>query len=313
MFGLSASLLVVGSVARCDAAIGGTPGGGAPPGASAGLEAGFIPASVPPNGAVTERELASLGARLAGQFGSESARPIEVLHPLAPVNRLRVLVALVKLGPGARGAGGGDAHIPGQPASEKMPPDAADIPAWGAPYVAAAVEQGWWPGDRPLHARDVATWTFVQAMVTRMFSSSPPDSGRPVRTPLQTTAGSSTAPAADGSGAYTGLVLDARGLELQRTMGPRIVDEDGQLLYPDPTHVPDMTFLQDHGMVAYVKDGGETPRSGSHPLLVPTLSVTGQGHVDLVVSRETARQVREADARGGFLSRWAVSILIGAR
>jgi hypothetical protein len=153
----------------------------------------------------------------------------------------------------------------------------------------------------------------MKALMTRMLSSSPSEGGPAAGAPLQAAGGDSAAAAADGNAAYTGLVLDARGLEVQRTMGPRIVDEDGQLLYPDPTHVPDMTFLQDHGMVAYVKEGGETPRSGSHPLIVPTLAANGPAHENLVVSRETARQIRDADARNGFLSRWAVSMLISGR
>jgi hypothetical protein len=93
-------------------------------------------------------------------------------------------------------------------------------------------------------------------------------------------------------------------------MGPRIVDEDGRVLYPDPRHVPDMTYLQDHGMAAYVKNGQDAPRSGDHPLTVWVERLTGPGRDDLVVSRQTARRIREAEDRDGFLSRWAVSIFI---
>jgi hypothetical protein len=276
-------------------------------GGSAGTEASFIPASAQPNGTVTERQLAGVAARLSRQFGSQTARPVEVLHPFAPVNRLRALVALVKLGLA------GDGPMGAQAASEKVPPDAALIPAWGTPYVAAAVEEGWWPSDRPLHAREVATWAFMKVVLAQMLSSSASEDVTTALAPVRRTDSESSAPAAEGNAAYTGLVLDARGLDVQRTMGPRIMDEDGQLLYPDPTHVPEMTFLQDHGMVAYVTDGGETPRSGSHPLVVPTLAANGPARENLVVSRETARQIREAEARDGFLGRWAVSILISAR
>jgi hypothetical protein len=45
----------------------------------------------------------------------------------------------------------------------------------------------------------------------------------------------------------TGLVIDARGLILNRAMGPRILDEDGNVLYPDPKNVPEMSVLQDRG------------------------------------------------------------------
>jgi hypothetical protein len=264
---------------------------------------GFIPAYASPNGAVTERQLSVLVARLAQQFGSQTTHPMQVQRPFAPVDRLRVIATLVKL------VVAGDSDIPPDAAaSEKMPPDAAQIPAWGVRFVATAVEQGWWPSDRPIQAREVATWTFVKVVLERIISSGAPEVKE---------ASSEGAPPAPGPAAaesYTGLILDARGLEVQRAMGPRVLDEDGQVLYPDPHHVPDMLFLQDHGMAAYVNaiDTG-AKRSGDHPLTVSVVSITGPGRVDLVVSRETARQIREAEAHDGFLGRWAVSILMGSR
>ena len=288
LLGLAISLLpVVSSAAAADLS-------------GAERKAGLIPAYVSPNGAVTERQLAVLAARLARQFGSETAHPVQVLRPFAPVSRLRVIATLVKVGVA------GDSPIPAVAAAGKMPPDAALIPAWGARFVATAVEQGWWPADRPVHAREVATWEFVKVVLTRMISST---------TSEVKEMSSEGAPPPDGPAAasYTGLILDARDLEVQRAMGPRIVDEDGQVLYPDPNHVPEMSFLQDHGMVAYVKVGQDAPRSGGHPLTVPVVSITGPGHDDVVVSRESARQIREAEARDGFLGRWAVSILISSR
>jgi hypothetical protein len=271
----------------------------------AGREPGFIPAYVSPNGAVTERQLAVLAARLSRQFGSQTDHPVQVERPFAPVSRLRVIATLVKLG-----VAGDNSIPPDAAASEKMPPDAALIPAWGVRFVATAVEQGWWPSDRPVHAREVATWEFVKVVLERMMTSAAPEVKEASSEAAPPMTGAAPDPAAES---YTGLILDARDLEIQRAMGPRILDEDGQVLYPDPNHVPDMLFLQDHGMAAYVKEGQDTPRSGSHPLTVPVVSITGPGHDDVVVSRETARQIREAAARDGFLGRWAVSILISPR
>ena len=111
----------------------------------------------------------------------------------------------------------------------------------------------------------------------------------------------------------TGLVIDARGFSVNRAMGPRILDEDGNVLYPDRKNVPEMSVLQDRGMVAYVFDVRGTPRSGKDPLVVTALSVAGAGRDDLVVSREAAIAIRRADERHHFLNQWAVSFLIGAR
>jgi hypothetical protein len=269
---------------------------------------GLVPAYAQPNGAVTERQLADLAARIGQHLGAQTAHPISVAHPFAPVNRLRVLVALVKLGLV------GDAALPSSSAAPtRMPPDAATLPAWSAPYVSAAVEQGWWSTDRALNGNEAATWTFVKAVIDRMVEVAPAVAPPAREKPGAADGVSPGAPPADDRESYTGLVLDARGLEVQRAMGPRVLDEDGQVLYPDPHHVPEKVFLEDHGMAAYASDPAAVPRSGGHPLLVSVVSVSGSSHEDLVVSRETARQIREADQHSGFLSRWAVSILIGSR
>ena len=112
---------------------------------------------------------------------------------------------------------------------------------------------------------------------------------------------------------YTGLIIDADDLPVQRAMGPRILDEDGRILYPDPKHVPDVGYLEDHGMVAYVTDERDAPRCGKHPLISRAIKVSGPAHEDLVVSKETAEQIRQADQRDGFLGSWAVSIRVRPR
>jgi hypothetical protein len=96
-------------------------------------------------------------------------------------------------------------------------------------------------------------------------------------------------------------------------MGPRILDESGQVLYPDPKHVPDIGELQDHGMVSYTLKEQDPGRSGARPLVVSAASVTGPAREDLVVSNEVAEQIRQANQRCGFFKKWAVSILIGKR
>jgi hypothetical protein len=299
VLGLVASLLGVAAGSAVDRAAAITPSRAPVLPASSDIGSGLLPEGVSPDDAVTERELAGVATRLGREIGSRTEHPITVLDPSAPVTRLRVIAALVKLA-------GADDRLPGAEAeSERMPPDAALLPAWGARFVARAVEEGWWLSDQPLRPRAVASWDFVKTLLQRFMGSTTPDVLWP-----GTERRSSPA---ETDPVYTGLVLDARGLDLQRAMGPRILDEDGEVLYPDPNHVPDMVFLQDHGMAAYVTDGQEPIRSGDRPLTVWVVRVSGAGHDDLVVSRRTAQRIRDAAARDGFLSRWAVSILISAR
>lgn len=112
---------------------------------------------------------------------------------------------------------------------------------------------------------------------------------------------------------HTGLIVDASGLDLRRAMAPRILDEGGRVLYPDPEHLPDIDYLQERGLASYVTDVRAARRSGSQPLVVRAVAVGGPGRDDLIVSQETAEQILAANRRGHFLERWAVSILISPR
>jgi hypothetical protein len=112
---------------------------------------------------------------------------------------------------------------------------------------------------------------------------------------------------------HTGLIVDALDLDLQRAMGPRILDVTGRVLYPNPRYLPDMDFLQEHGMASYVTDAASARRSGSDPLVIRAVAVAGPGHDDLVISREMADLLLDANRQGRFLERWAVSILVRQR
>jgi hypothetical protein len=112
---------------------------------------------------------------------------------------------------------------------------------------------------------------------------------------------------------YSGLIVDARELPLQRAIGPRILDEEGRVLYPDPLHLPDPETLQDQGLAAYLSKPEQALRSGRRPLLVQAVGVSGIAREDLVVSRDTARLILQEDQQGKFRWRWAISILVGPK
>jgi TolB-like protein len=259
--------------------------------------------SAPPSrtraaGIVTEGDLALLLDRLQKRIQSPFFTPLSVTQPAAPVSRVRVLAALVKLSVSRDEIVLYRSHPPKQ-----EPPDNEQTPLWARPYVAAAMEQGWWPADRALHPRDTATRDFVEMLLTQMGLNETLTSPAPAR--------KNAAPEPEPD-AYTGLIIDARDLPLERQMGPRILDESGRVLYPDPDHVPDIDYLEDHGMVDYPTDRRNAERAGKNPLVVPALDVLGAGHDDVVVSNETAERIREANRHGYFFSRWAVCILISA-
>jgi TolB-like protein len=260
---------------------------------------GLIPATARANDPLLERDLISLIARLKRRIGSQTETPLAATQSTAPVSRLRALTALVKL------LVSPDSIAYQTSLPETLPPDFEQVPGWGKPYVGAAIDQDWWPSDRPVRPREAATWAFVGAILQRM--------------PLEGEADSDARRTADtreesgDSDVYTGLIVDAREFSLQRTMSLRILDEDGRLVYPDPKHIPDYDFLQEKGLASYYTEAQEARRAGRRPLIVPAADVVGPGRDNLVVSNEAAHRIQEASRRGRFLQRWAVGVLIPSR
>ncbi|OUN00042.1 MAG: hypothetical protein BAA04_06115 [Firmicutes bacterium ZCTH02-B6] len=118
---------------------------------------------------------------------------------------------------------------------------------------------------------------------------------------------------------YTGLVVDARGLGVQRGMSPRIVDEQGGLVYTGVEADPRLVISR--GIVAYVRDPDEAIRhprlavSELYPYRLP-LVVTAVGRVEdvfrtsVVISVADAAIIRRELAKYDFLGRNAVVFVI---
>ena len=85
------------------------------------------------------------------------------------------------------------------------------------------------------------------------------------------------------------------------------MDTNGVQVYPDVRHVPDIDWVEDHGMADYYHEGVERTRTGAHPMIVSALDISGDA---LVVSVETGRHILEAERRDGFLRQWRVGILL---
>ena len=215
--------------------------------------------------------------------------PMAVTAPNAPVTRLRALAAVVK------------ALVRPEEMSEfsrrqhPLPPDARTLPRWACAYVACAVQRGLLAPDADLRATEPATESFLAALMGRRLS---------VRARL-------THYATDQGGArFTGLVIDARGLPLERAMSVRILDTRGRVLYPWAHHIPGDDFLQSQGMVDYLHEGSESARAGSRPLVVQASDVASYGSEDVVVDDDAARSILNGERTSGFLARWKVVVLL---
>ena len=113
--------------------------------------------------------------------------------------------------------------------------------------------------------------------------------------------------------AYTGLIVDARGLEVKPAMYPRLVTQAGKVIYDIMAANPNIVIQQ--GLVDYcssLEAAMRCPRIGENPLTVEAIAVSGTYGADLVLSEEDAEKILQADASGHFLSEARVVIVIGS-
>ncbi|MFS8523313.1 MAG: hypothetical protein FWJ83_00485 [Limnochordales bacterium] len=119
---------------------------------------------------------------------------------------------------------------------------------------------------------------------------------------------------------FTGLVVDARGLGVRRGMSPRIVDEEGNIVYSGVE--ADKSVVIGRGLVGYMYDPEEAVRNmrlavhEQYPYRLP-LIVEAVGVVDdpfrasVIVSVADAQRIRRELQKYDFLGRWAVVFIIG--
>lgn len=116
---------------------------------------------------------------------------------------------------------------------------------------------------------------------------------------------------------YTGLIVDARGLDIERGISPRIWSESGHLIYGGVAATYDL--IQNQGVIGYghkispdlmdrVSIRGRI--SYSAPLIVEAIAVTERTKTGVVISDESAAKILAAIANYDFLSEYAVVILL---
>ena len=119
------------------------------------------------------------------------------------------------------------------------------------------------------------------------------------------------APAAPRPGTVTGLIVDARGLGLRPAMSPKIVDQNGGVVYGAGNFTRE--FAVKFGVAGYSKDleqAQQDPRVVGNPLVVKGGGVQGANKADLVLATGDVSRVKGADSSGKFLSNCKVMILI---
>ena len=114
------------------------------------------------------------------------------------------------------------------------------------------------------------------------------------------------------AGIYTGLIVDASGLEAKPALFPSVVEEEsGRQIFG--LNVIDVNMAATQGVVGYapsLEAARKNPRVGSNPLVVTAIQATGLNKARFSVGSEDALLIKQADEKGAFLSHCKVVIVI---
>jgi len=122
----------------------------------------------------------------------------------------------------------------------------------------------------------------------------------------------STPPAPAGTGdVYTGMVVDARGLQARPAMAPKVLDENGKEVYGSMN--VDKEYAVQQGMSGYARDltaAQSNPRVTNNPVSVKGIKTEGPGRADIVISNADADKIRGAADNMTFLKKCRVMIVL---
>lgn len=110
---------------------------------------------------------------------------------------------------------------------------------------------------------------------------------------------------------FTGLIIDAKGLDAKPALYPRILTAGGQTVYD--INMPNPNATIEEGLVEYRKsleDAKKLARVGANPLVIKAKQIGGKYGADIVLSEEDSRKILEADGRAKFLGDAKVAVVI---
>ena len=119
------------------------------------------------------------------------------------------------------------------------------------------------------------------------------------------------APAPPAAVSYTGLVVDARGIQARPAMSPRIYDEDGKEVYGSAN--VDREYAVQQGMSGDARDltaAQSNQRVTASPITVKGLKTGGAGRSDVVISNADAQLIRASSENASFMKKCRVMIVL---
>ncbi len=111
---------------------------------------------------------------------------------------------------------------------------------------------------------------------------------------------------------YTGLIIDAGGLDFEPVIYPVIVSEDGQLVYS--SIFISREYAVQKGVCQYVCDLNTAltaKRIGNNPILIKGLRKSSSNNASIVISRSDSNKIEQLTERHFFMKQCKVIILLG--
>jgi TolB-like protein len=243
-----------------------------------------------PDKPVTVGDFARVLSRLAAARRWEGRLEIDASRPGDLTSALRAVVALTRLA------------LPPSRLTQQPPADGAlaQLPVWARPYVYQARQQGYIRDIQEASPHQVLNRRQLAGLLARLIP--PPPTAQIASLEPATTSAS--------AGAWTGLVVDARGLGMRSCMSPMVIDTNGRQIYPDPRNVPPLDYIQEYGIADFVKTEDQSQRAGHNPVYLRPIQVKGAARDTVVIAASDAERVLEAEKQGGFLKRWRVVFVV---
>ena len=113
---------------------------------------------------------------------------------------------------------------------------------------------------------------------------------------------------------FTGMVVDARGIQAVPVLAPRVLDENLEEVF-GPAYVS-REFAVQRGMVSYTTDLWRAkfdPRVSENPLIVKALKSLWPGRCEFIISNADAAKLRSASEHLLFMRECRVIIVLDAR
>jgi hypothetical protein len=164
------------------------------------------------------------------------------------------------------------------------------LPALSEDFVA------WIPGQQYAMAPwNQAAKPKVKATPKPKIKPTPQPTAKPTAKPLAAPSG------------YTGLIIDASGLNLQPAMSPMVLTDSDQVYIGNFELDIDRVIAE--GIIAYHRSLNGIQRAGKNPLVVRATG-TSEGRVDLMISPEDAARIQAEDKKTQFLSKLNVAVIM---